>query len=249
MAEEKNTGLDMALAEEKVPAAVEIGTGLSELEFRFLCASYGITSLVGFEIPATEETQEQQMQGLLNMVKRGLLKQEDDRFVVCEETAEMMECIATRITTMRIWSPESSVPNCVIYTGENKAAVMACPGKKKGEYAVLTYLPAGTLSGFLASSDLIPNAMVPEEIAEAGREINKDGIQIPEGATEGSNNIRLEILFYEGTDAEDSTKLSVIWMDVQELVVVDTGDVKTADLYVTREIIPIICTLCGAEET
>ena len=243
--EEKKSDFEEYMDKEEVPETVEIGIGLTELEFRFLCASFGITSLVGYEIPVSTDTEEEQLQGLLNMVKRGLLIREEDRFVVNDEIGEMMECIATRSSTMRIWSPESDVPNCVIYIGENKAGVMAAPGKKEGEYTVLTYLPEGTLPGFLASSDIIPDAMVPEEISEFSRELNKNGIQVPEGDMTEREGIRLEIHFYDGTNAEESATIYVLWLDEQEVIVRDMGEVRTADHYVTNEMIPLICAQCG----
>ena len=246
--EAKTSDLDNVFPEEENHAAVEIGTGLSQLEFRFLCASYGVTSLVGFEITEDAETQEEQLQVLLNMVKRGLLTQTDDGFAVSSEISEMMQCIATRISTMRIWSPDSSTPNSVIYVGQDRDAVMACPGKKKGEYAILTYLPTGTLSGFLASSDIIPDALVPQEISELGRELNKEGISAPEGKLTDRDDIRLEIRFYDGTDAEENAAVCIIWHNGQEVAVLDSGGMRTADNYVTKELIALICAQCGAEE-
>ncbi len=249
MAEERND-MDMDpemifTDEEGSNESAETGTGLTELEFRFLCASFGITTLVGYEIPPANETDEEQMQGLLNMVKHGLLIREEDSFVVNEELGEMMECIATRICTMQIWSPESDVSNCVIYIGEDKAGVVAKPGQKEGEYTVLTYLPEGTLPAFLSSADIIPEAMIPEEIAEFSRELDKEGISVPEGELTDKDGVRLEIRFYDGTDAEESVIFYVLWLNEQELIVRDIGGVRTADHYVTNEIIPLICAQCG----
>ncbi len=237
-------------AESTAVEATEVGIGMNSLEFRFLCASYAIESVVCFEMPETiAETEEEQLQTLLNMVKRGILYQDDNCFVVNEEIGNMLDCIANRTATLRIWSPESDIKNCCIYVGADKECVIAEPGKKEDEFLVLKQIPEGTLASFLASGNLIPEAMVKEGISEISRELKNDELSVPVGALENENGLRLEIEIYEGLDTEKSVAIYVLWIDERELIVRDVGENRTADYYVTKELIPMICEMCGIENS
>ena len=224
----------------------EIGIGLSALEFSFLCTSYSIASLICFDMPdENTATEEEQLQTLLNMVKRGILYRDGDSLAVNDEMAEILSCIAGRLFTLRIWAPESDTSNIGIYVGKEGDLVIAEPGRKSNDFVVLSHMPAGELTSYLASGDIIPEAMISEEVSLISRELEKEGISVPEGKLEAAAGLRLEIDFYEDMQAESFASLYVLWYEEKELIVRQIGENRTADLYITNELIPIICEICG----
>jgi hypothetical protein len=211
----------------------EKGIGLSEWEFVVLCNVCSVHNLICFERKETALGEEEIVQTVMGLVKRGVVINQDDSFRLGTDAAPIFKGIQNRKFTMMIRSEENEAPDSCFYFGEGDNYILAQPGAREGEYVVLKQLPKNMLGTYLEQSGFIPRASVPEDIVDIMKSLEGEkgvGEELSITAPDQVKNERFMAEFYSGSQDERVTSLYVLRDKGSELLVEFSDSVQYADL-------------------